>query len=106
LLQLEIQEPLRFAERTVDGLVQILARPRLRIAPEINADKPGTLAARNDLPCFSGHSNTSWLETGTQLAHLCGGDQVLSGSERDVIDKGNSVPDYSNLISGALEAIS
>ena len=27
LLELEIEEPLRFAEWTVDGLVQVLARP-------------------------------------------------------------------------------
>jgi hypothetical protein len=38
LLQLEIQEPPRFPERTADGSVQVLQRPRLRVAPRINPD--------------------------------------------------------------------
>jgi hypothetical protein len=56
-------EPLRFAEWTVDGLVQVLARPGLGIAPLIDADEQRTLSARNNLPKFAGHNLTpvrSW----------------------------------------------
>jgi len=49
LLELQVEGTLRFAERTVDGLVVVLSRPRLRIASLINADKPRALSARNDL---------------------------------------------------------
>ena len=37
------------------------------------------LTARNELPCFPGHKNTSCPETGTQVAHKCCGDQDLLG---------------------------
>jgi hypothetical protein len=35
----------------------------------------------------------------------CHGDQVLEGSQKGVIDQGNSAPNYCTLVSGALEAI-
>ena len=54
LLQFQIEEPLRLTKWTVDGLVVMLPRPGLRVTPLIDADKPGGLSARNDLPCFPG----------------------------------------------------
>jgi hypothetical protein len=50
LLELQVEEALSFPERTVDGLVVVLARPGLRIASLIDADKPRALSTRNDLP--------------------------------------------------------
>lgn len=77
LLQLEIEKALRLAERTMDGLVVVFARTGLRLAPEINADKPGALSARNNLPCFLGLR----IPLARKRAHNShtgrGGDQVL-----------------------------
>jgi hypothetical protein len=50
LLEFQIQEALRFAERTVDGLVQVLARTGFGIAHLIDADEPRALSSRNNLP--------------------------------------------------------
>lgn len=47
LLQLQIEKALRLAERAVDGLVVVFARPPLRIAPKVNPDEPGARYARN-----------------------------------------------------------
>ena len=46
----EIEKELRFAKRTVNGLVVVLARPRLRIAPKIDADEPSARSARAICP--------------------------------------------------------
>jgi hypothetical protein len=48
----EIEKVLRFAKRTVNDLVVVLARPSLQIAPKINADEPGARFTRNNLSCF------------------------------------------------------
>ena len=69
LLKLQVQEALRLAQRAMNGLVVALARPGFRIAPLIDADEPRVLAARNNLPKFSGHSSPSARERGTQPAH-------------------------------------
>jgi hypothetical protein len=54
LLQLEIYELLRFAERAMNGLVVVPARPGLRIAPKIYADEPGVRSTRNNLSLLFG----------------------------------------------------
>ena len=36
----------------MNGLVVVFARPRLRIAPKVNAYEPGARNARNSLPKF------------------------------------------------------
>ena len=43
--------------------------------------------ARNELPCFPGHKNTSCPEIGTQVAHKCGGKDLLGIQEVPLIEK-------------------
>ena len=74
LLELEIEEALRLAKRAVDGLVQVFARPGFGVAPLIDADKPGALSARNNLPEFAGHGSPPAREWGTQPAHTGAGE--------------------------------
>ena len=76
----------------MNGLVVVLARPGLRIAPKINADEPGARSTRNNLSCLSGDTDSPDPERGTQLAHLCGGDQVSRELESGVVDRGIQLP--------------
>ena len=57
LLESQVQESPRLAKRSVDGLIQLFARPGFVIAPLIDADKPRVLSARNSLPEFAGHGS-------------------------------------------------
>jgi len=50
LLKPEIEKALRFAKRIVNGLVVLLARPRLRIAPKTDADGLRARSARTINP--------------------------------------------------------
>ena len=87
----EIEKALRFAKRTVNDLVVVLARPSLRIAPKINPDEQGARSTRNNLSCFSGHNSPPARKRAHNSHTRCGEDQVLSAFEEGFIDPGNSV---------------
>jgi hypothetical protein len=73
LLEFQIQETLHLAKWTVDGLVQVFARPGFVVAPLIDADEPRALSARNNLPEFAGHDSPPARKWGTQPAHWAPG---------------------------------
>ena len=67
------------------------ANASLRIAPKINPDEPGARSTRNSLSCFSGHNSPPARKRAHNSHTRCGEDQILSGFERSVIDRGNPV---------------
>jgi hypothetical protein len=70
LLKPEIEKALRFARRTVNGLVVVLALPSLWISPKINADQSGASSTRNNLTSSLGRSYTSCPEE-AHNSHTC-----------------------------------
>lgn len=79
LLKLQIEEALRLAERSVDGLVQVLARPGLRFATLVDADKPSARSTRDNLSKLTGHGSPPACNGAHNRHTRCHGDQVLSG---------------------------
>jgi hypothetical protein len=87
LLKLEVQKALRLAQWIVKGLVQVLARPGLGVAPLVNANELRALSARNNLPWLAGHDSPSARSWAHNRHTWYRGDQALSGFEKGVIDE-------------------